>query len=403
MVFKVMTFPDQIEKWVNEGVFPGAHYLVTEHGEVKHQARLGQIDLEQQIAISDNSLYRLASATKIFVSVAFLRLVQGSSLNLTDPVSNVFPEFNALQVFNADGECRTAQNKMTMLDLLRHSCGYGYADKQSPHLRQAMFEANLMGVDDLGYDHWLHLHTLRGWIAALAKVPMEHEPGTRVSYGLGHDIAGAVIEEVSGLPLDEFMQQEVFEPLELGSTFFVVPEARAHNLTAFYNSQKNDDGPNRCELIETAKQSAFLSRPKAFSGGGGWDMLGNGGLVSNAADFTRLMQMIVDGGLYQDQPFLSSSHAELMCCSQSGELAGKDMLPGCEYSLGAAEVIDPKLYSEKGTGSSGPSGKIWWGGSTNTYFFYVPDKKRTGVFLSNVFPFGYKGAVFKFGEFSKSP
>ena len=69
------------------------------------------------------------------------------------------------------------------------------------------------------------------------------------------------------------------------------------------------------------------------------------------------------------------------------------MLAGCEYSMGTAIVTDSDLYREQGTGSDGPRGKLWWGGSTNTYFFYVPKTKRVGVMLSNTFPFGHKGAI----------
>ena len=386
-------FASKAKEWVNTGELPGLQYLIAEGGSVIASECLGHQDLEQRQPVNSNTLYRLASATKIFVSIGFLRLVQNGVLKLDDPVSEVLPEYKNLTVLNADGAPQAAQQTMRMVDLLRHTCGYGYGNQGA--FRDALLGAGLLGVDDLGYDHWLTTLNLRDWAAALAQLPMEEEPGTRVSYGLGHDLAGAVIEAATGTQLDDFMIQEVFTPLGLENTFFVVPEIRQADLSAFYTQQ---DG--KAVSVETAKQSEFLHRPLAFSGGGGWDMLGNGGLVSNTQDFTTLLEMIVNNGVHDGHEFLSSQHAALLSHSQSSMLPYKDMLPGCEYSYGVAEVIDPERYQSKGTGSSGPKGKMWWGGSTNTYFFYVPEKKRVGVMLTNTFPFGHRGAVFKFGQLS---
>lgn len=394
----ITEFESKLQAWVAAEDLPGVQYQIAEQGQSIAGGNLGYQDINANTAVTGQSLFRLASASKLFVSVAFLRLVETGQVKLSDPVSGIFPEFRTLKVFTANGEVVPAENSMTMLDLLRHSCGYGYGDaaRRGGAYRKALMEEHLLGVDDMGYDHWRTDLSLVDWARALAQVPMEDEPGTRVCYGLGHDLAGAVIEAITGQSLASYFTEALCQPLGLTSTFFVVPESRAADLTAFY--QRSD---NETQLVETGQQSEFLSEPRSFSGGGGWDMLGNGGLVSNVSDFVTLLNMIVNSGQHTGQSFLQAQHAALLSRSQSANLAHPYMLAGCEYSLGAADVTDPDLYREQGTGSDGPKHKLWWGGSTNTYFFYVPDRKRVGVMLANTFPFGHKGAVFKFGRLAK--
>ncbi len=381
-------FHTTISNLVEQQDLPGVQYRVKQDGETLASANLGYADLERGQKIGDQALFRLASSSKLFVSVAFLRLVQRGQVELSTPVADILPEYGHLRVFNENGSTRDAQNPMQMIDLLRHSCGYGYGDatRLGGAYRQALMDAKLLGSDDLGYDHWRTDTSLRDWASALAKVPMEDEPGTRVCYGLGHDLAGAVIEEITAQPLDQYFTEQVCKPLGLNNTFFVVPEDRAGDLTAFY-ARLNDE----TRLVEPASASEFLRRPSSFSAGGGWDMLGNGGLVSNATDFCALLEYILQDPL--TAPLLTS---------QSAELTFGDMLAGCEYSLGAAVVTDPERYRNEGAGSDGPQGKLWWGGSTNTYFFYVPESNRLGVMLANTFPFGHKGAIFDFGKLSLS-
>ena len=396
-------FIAQVQDWINLSALPGAQCLLIEPGEAGQVIRaenLGYQDIEQGIEVSDHSLYRLASATKIFVSVGFLRLVQKGRLSLKDPVSTVLPEYGHLKLLDQNGEVTDATQPMLMEDLLRHSCGYGYGDTSSPGFRDALMQAGLLGIDDLGYDHWCTNLSLRDWAKALAELPLEDEPGTRVKYGLGHDIAGAVMEKVTGQSLEAVMMEEVFNPLDLTDSFFIVPRNRQEDLTAIYSYTKGASSESALTLIESARGSDFLSRPSSFSGGGGWDMLGNGGMVSSASDFANLLQVIVNLGEHNGRTYLETELANRLLSSQSHHLSHNEMLPGCEYSYGVAEVRDPADYEAKGTGSTGPIGKMWWGGSTNTYFFYVPDSKRIGVMLSNLLPFSLKGAVFKFGRLS---
>ncbi|MFT5562857.1 MAG: CubicO group peptidase (beta-lactamase class C family) [Candidatus Azotimanducaceae bacterium] len=389
-------FNQQIIEWVEQGLLPGAHHQTWEAGKLINQQVIGYADSDSKSEIHEHSLFRLASSTKLFISVGFLILVKEGRLALTDPVSSVFPEYGNLNFFSPKGTKEHAAKPMTMEDLLRHSCGYGYG--ASDPYRTALIEAGLLGISNDGTDHWLHSLSLRDWTKALATVPMEAEPGTNVSYGLGHDLAGAVIEAVSGLSLDAFMQQKLFAPLKLNDTHFVVPSDRAEDLTSFYNVHEN-----KLQLIENSAESGFLKRPGCFSGGGGWDMLGNGGLVTSAGDFARLIQLILQDGTLNSGADSGTGGIEilppaLMKTLKAGatyELEKAEMLPGCSYSYGVSCVDNTERYS-----GVGPTGKMSWGGSTNTFYYYLPDKQRLGVFLTHTFPFAHLNAIYQFSGLS---
>lgn len=397
-------FNEQIVAWVEQGLMPGAHHQIWEAGKLIDQQVVGYSDCDSKTKLHEHSLFRLASSTKLFISVGFLILVKEGRLALTDPVSSVFPEYKNLSFFTPQGVTQTAIKPMTMEDLLRHSCGYGYG--ASDPYRSALIEAGLMSVSSEGIDDWLHSLSLRDWTKALANISMEAEPGTAVSYGLGHDLAGAVIEAVSGFSLDVFMQQKIFTPLNLNDTYFVVPKDRAEDLTSFYNVHEN-----RLQLVETAEESGFMHRPKSFSGGGGWDMLGNGGLVTSAGDFARLIQLILQDGTHSgtfsgtfsgtanntlnSTEILTPALAKRLKTGATYQLDKGEMLPGCSYSYGLSCVDN----TEKSAGA-GPKGKMSWGGSTNTFYYYVPEKQRLGVFLTHTFPFAHLNAIYQFSGLS---
>ncbi|MFT7245563.1 MAG: CubicO group peptidase (beta-lactamase class C family) [Candidatus Azotimanducaceae bacterium] len=152
-------FNQQIVEWVEQGLLPGAHHQIWEAGKLLDQQVVGYADCDSKTNLHEHSLFRLASSTKLFISVGFLILVKEGRLTLTDPVSSVFPEYKDLHYFTPKGTRGAAINIMTMEDLLRHSCGYGYG--ASAPYRSALIEAGLLGISSEGTDHWLHTLSLR--------------------------------------------------------------------------------------------------------------------------------------------------------------------------------------------------------------------------------------------------
>ncbi len=365
-----------IERKVERGELPGAVIWVARRGRTVVAEAYGAADLETNRAMRVDDIFRLASATKFMVSVGFMTLYEESRVQLSDPVSDYLPQFETMTVFGDDGVPRPAKEILRVRDLLRHTAGYGYG--YTDPLQSAYREAGIL-TEGPGLD-WTHDWTLEEWAARLATVPAGEEPGTAFSYGLGHDLLGLVIERVSGMPLDRFMRERVFDPLGMDDTDFVVPKDRLSRLTSIYDM--TGDEP---VALDRPPNSPFRELPKAPSGGGGWDGVGNGGLVSTAPDFARLLQMVLNGGELDGVRLLGSKTVELMQVNHLAALEDPTSFwTGVGFGFGYAVVFDRDQFGEIGS-----EGMMWWAGSTNTSFWLDPEEELLGVFMTQVRPFGH--------------
>jgi len=373
----------KLTAWIEQGQLPGAAILAMQGNTLLDDSCFGHRDVKKNLMLNTDSLFRLASATKIFTSAAFLTLVDQARVQLKDPVAKYLPEYNNLRTFTGSGDIQAATKVPTVEDLLRHSNGFAYGDNE-PY-QSALAAKGLVSVTPAGLD-WSHSLSLREWAYALSEVPMEFEPGADVTYGLGHDLLGAVIETVTGQSVEAFFTEALVTPLGLKNTFFTVPAHRHADLTNFY-SVKNEN----LICIEDAADSPFHTAPGAVSGGGGWDMLGNGGLVSNSRDFSRLLQMIMNRGSLDGVRVLNPESATLLTRDQTASIG--EIFPGNGYSYGLAYSKPlPKKYQDKSFGGYNP-GKMWWGGSTNTHFWFDPKLDFHGIFLTHTFPFRHLDAA----------
>ena len=375
-----------IERYVVDKRLPGAVLLLARDGQVGRLKAFGLADAASRRLMTTDSLFRMASATKIVTSVGLLTLVEEGRVGLGDAVGDHLPEFRSLSIRQADGSVKPATKRLTVRDLLRHTTGFGYGD--NPQQRAAYQEAGLMpkGHDD----DWTHDLTLAQWTARLATVPLTSEPGTRFEYGFGTDIAGAVVERVSGQELDTFLQARLFGPLRMTDTGFVVSAARQARLTTVYRAGADGFG-----VADAAGHSLFGRRPRAWSGGGGWDMVGHGGLVTTAGDFFRFLQMILNGGELEGVRVLSRHTVALMRRNQLTTLASPERTPGVGFGFGYAIVTDVARY-----GDVGSPGLLWWAGSTNTRYWLDPEEQMVGLYLSQMLPFPYldlMGTVMRLG------
>lgn len=361
---------------VDAGELPGAVVLLARHGDVAVLRAFGHADLASKTPMRPDSLFRVASAAKILTTAGVLSVCDEGRCALSDAVADHLPEFRHLRVRHADGTVRAATRPLTILDLLRHTTGYGYGSDAAQ--LQAYQAAGLMpaGRDD----DWTHALTSSAWTAALAKVPLDAEPGTRFEYGLGHDIAGALIERLSGEPLDVVLRRRVFDPLGMTDTVFTVTPAMASRMTSLYDAS---DGAFR--VLDDARRSRFLAPPRAWSGGGGWDMAGHGGVVTTAQDLFRFLQMLLDEGTRGPMRILSRASVAAMRVNQLRDLARPERTPGVGFGLGTAVLVDPVRY-----GDIGAPGLMWWAGSTNTRYWIDPASGMAGVYFTQVLPFPYR-------------
>jgi len=352
-----------IQERVDRGDLPGAVVLLSRRRKVGVLRAFGFSDLESRRPMKTDDLFRLASATKILTSAALLTLYEEGRFRLRDPVGDYVPEF------------RTLEGKLTIRDLLRHTTGYGYGFRE-PQLSAYRRAGIMKPGPDLD---WTHDGTLSEWAVRLATVPLADEPGTRFEYGLGTDIAGLLIERIANQSLDVFLRERLFAPLRMNDTGFVVPEDKLDRLTSVYFAEQG-----RLKVIDRAPTSAVRLTPKALSGGGGWDNLGNGGVVSTAPDMFRFLQMLLNRGELDGVRVLSRSTIEMMFRNQLAGLASPEISPGVGFGFGYAVVTDPARVGEAVS-----EGMMWWAGSTNVHYWLDPKEELIGLYFTQVLPFGY--------------
>jgi CubicO group peptidase (beta-lactamase class C family) len=180
---------DALQADIDKGVVPGAVALIARRGKIAFLEALGYRDRETGAAIATDTIFRIASMTKPFTSVATMMLAEEGKLLLADPVSRYIPEFANLKVaVDSDGEAKTLateslKREMTVQDLLRHTSGLTYAHLAGPQIKQAYEAANVVDEKQTNAD----------MVVKLGKLPLAYQPGSTWQYGVSTDVLGRVV------------------------------------------------------------------------------------------------------------------------------------------------------------------------------------------------------------------
>lgn len=310
-----------------------------------------------------DALFRIASQSKAIVSVAVMILQEQGKLLITDPLGKYLPEFMDSKVL-VDGELVPARRRITIRDLLTHTSGISYGGGPvADYWKEAGIQGWYLSDRDEG---------IRETVRRMAALPLSAHPGEKFVYGYSSDILGALVEVASGQPLDQFLQEELFEPLKMTDTFFYVPEEKAGRLATVYSA--TDDG------IEAAPdpggavgQGHYVKGPrKNFSGGAG--------LVSTAMDYARFLQMLLNGGELDGVRILSPRTVELMTVNH---------LHDDQFGAGRSFGLGFEIINHIGRrGVPGAAGDFQWGGAYYTSFWASPQDGLVVVFLTQLLPTG---------------
>lgn len=361
---------------VETGDLPGAVALIARRGRVAWSSSVGWANLECGVPMRADTLFRIASMTKLASTVAALQLYEEGAFTLNEPASRFLPELAEMEVVSEYGSPVPARNAITIRDLLRHTAGMSYGSGREPAVDPLYQAAGIRGWQG----------DLPGFVGAIGQLPLLFEPGTRWRYSYSVDVAGRVIELATGDPLDVVLRERIFAPLGMEDTGFVVPTERLERLASVYGYENR--APRR---LESAEDTPLRFPPEALSAGGGWGELGSrGGLVSTAPDFMRLLLLLENGGEWRGVRLLSRKSVELM---SSNHIPGMSTFlgPGVGFGLGVAVVHDPGARGELGS-----VGTLWWAGSCNTYFFLDPEEELIGVLMTQVRPFGHLDLMDRF-------
>jgi len=353
-----------LEDYVADGSLPGAVVAVLRDGAVVYEAAVGYSDAEQGERIDVDAIFRIASQTKAIVSVAVMMLQEDGAILVSDPVGRYLPAFSetTVAVPGEDGsyEIVPADRPVTIRDLLTHTAGisYGYGPGGD---RWA--EAGITG--------WYFAHRdepVRATVDRMASLPFQAQPGTRYVYGYATDILGALVEEVSGVTLDEFLSTRLFEPLDMRDTHFYLPGDKTDRLTVVYGHDGRGNLSRAPEGPGMNTQGQYVDGPRrSFSGGAG--------LLSTARDYARFLQMMLNGGHLGDARILSPASVALMTANHVGDLLGN----GVGFGLGFEVRLDLGA-----AGQPGSEGDYGWGGAYHTTFWVDPAERLVVVYFTQL-------------------
>jgi CubicO group peptidase (beta-lactamase class C family) len=355
---------------------PGAVALVARKGRIAYFDAVGARDPGTGATLGKDTLFRLYSMTKPFVSVAAMMLAEEGRILLTDPVSKYLPAFAKTLVSVAKTDSATGKTAYelvpvasapTIYDLLRHTSGLTYAFATSnAQVKEAYAKRGIARPDSL---HAYRELTAAEEVDAIAGSPLAHQPGRVWEYGLSTDVLGRVVEVVSGKRLGEFLEARIFKPLQMSDTGFSVPKDQAGRLAQAFATDPATGQPSH--LIDV------LSAPKNDSGGAG--------AVSTASDYLRFCEMLLRGGELDGARLLSRSSVILMTSDHLGSLLDAGPTPG-EQLLGVKGYtfgLGFAVRREDGLAPlPGRAGEVTWGGAAGTYFWIDPQEELIGILMT---------------------
>lgn len=359
---------------VDKGAIPGAVVVVGRNGKIVYRQAVGYQDREKKLPMKVDSVFRIFSMTKPVTTVAVMMLAEEGKIDVMAPVAQYLPEFKDVKVGvekmdPAGGKTYLAleppARPMTVQDLLRHTSGFVYGPFGNTLVHQEYNKANLF---DPG-------QTLAEFVTKLSKLPLAHQPGTVWEYGMSTDVLARIVEVVSGMPFDRFVEERITKPLKMPDTAFYMEPASLQRVAQLQVDPKTGKRPEFGNIDDLTKEKV-----KWFSGGGG--------LLSTASDYARFCQMLVNGGELEGVRLLSPKTLAVMTsdqvpphASRVGELqVTQDLNPfpeiGQSFGLGFAVRI-----SLGQSPVSGSVGDYFWAGAAGTYFWVDPQEKMYGVMM----------------------
>ncbi|MDJ0879120.1 MAG: serine hydrolase domain-containing protein [Halieaceae bacterium] len=363
-------------RYIEPGKIPGSLTLVARRGQVCYMEKEGRRDLERDLPVEEDTIFRIYSMTKPITSVALMQLYERGLFHLNDPVHRFIPEWRNLRIYKGGSwplyQTEACQAPMTVRQLFTHMSGLTYGFLRATNVDHGYRKAGI-GVQRPGY-------TLGNMIEDLATLPLEFEPGTEWNYSVATDVLGYLVEVLSGQNFDDYLREHIFEPLGMHDTSFNIAEDKVERFASCY--QRNLD--KSIGLEDDARASAYRDR-SFFSGGGG--------LVSTMADYYRFCSMLRNGGELDGARILGSRTLAMMTANHlpdGGDLAGwargsfsETSYDGIGFGLGFASRLDPVA-----NGTLGSVGEFNWGGLASTLFWVDPVEDLVVIFMTQLIPSG---------------
>ncbi|MEI7932642.1 MAG: serine hydrolase domain-containing protein, partial [Alphaproteobacteria bacterium] len=388
-----------IDSYVTTKKLPGISVAVIRGASPVVYLNGGTLAFDTPLKTTQDSIYRVYSMSKPITGIAVMKLIEDGKLTLDTRLSSILPEFTNMQVrVQGSTNTRPAAGPILIRHLLTHSSGLGYALPGATSPTANAYNANGItpGSRTQGLQPGATLpsaKTLEEMCERLAKLPLDFDPGTAWQYAVGIDVLGLVVKKVSGkASFYDYLKANIFDPLKMHDTDFVVPHAKAARLTSVVAQETRTprvqtDRP-RLLVVEDRKTSAFLRDRDLQSGGGG--------LVSTARDYARFCQMLVNDGTLDGARIIKP---ETLAVARSNLLQNNVRAAiGGRNGFGAAmQVIMP----DSARPGQEPAGSYGWFGIAGTQMFIDPVNKFSVVTMLQMNPTSvpvhheYKVAAYK--------
>ena len=363
-----------LARYVEPGKIAGALTLVARRGKIALLSPVGKMDRERAIPMRTDTLFRIYSMTKPVTSVALMTLHERGAFQLGDPVHKWLPGWDQLRVYRYGQHpsfvTAPAERPMTVRDLLTNTSGLSYGIMESTHLDAAYRKLRI--GDGQG--------TLSDLVDKLGQLPLAFSPGTRWGYSVATDVIARLVEILSGRRFDEYLREQIFEPLGMVDTAYTVAAEKLPRYAACY-ARSPDGGMT---LFDDPADSAY-ARPKTL-------FTGSSGLISTAADYVRFAEMLSRGGAIDGVRILGPRTVRYM--TQNHLPGGVDLAAiatessfsetryeGVGFGLGFHVVLDPVRSQVAGS-----VGEYGWGGMASTAFWVDPAEELTVVFMTQLVP-----------------
>lgn len=349
---RLQRLDESMRRYIDNELLAGTVTLIARDGKIIHLKAQGWKDKENDLAMTDDTLFVIMSMTKPIVSVALMMLYEEGRFLLTDPVSKWIPEIiDKKVIIQTDGKTirEETASPITFRDVLAHTAGVN-----PPRDALNTEEINLLDRKD----------TLEETILARAPLPLAFHPGEEWQYGNSTDYVALLVERIADQPLPDFLEQRIFNPLRMEDTHYVVPREKVKRVASVYSPS----GPDK--KIELFRAPAY--RETKYFGG-------TAGLSSTAADYFRFSQMLLNGGELDGVRLLSPKTINLMITNHTGDNDIYIRGPGYTFGLGFGILNDAGKARDPFTPST-----FTWGGAWGTIFFVDPIENMIGIMLTQI-------------------
>jgi len=367
-----------MQRYVENESICGAVTLVARHGKVVHLEANGYKEVAKQEVMTADTIFRVASLTKPVVSLALMMLLEEGKIQLHDPVSKFIPAFSSMDIMVEDGaggyKNVPAKRKINVRHLLTHTAGFvsDFRERLGGHINKVYQDIAKPNSKE---------GNIENFVDRLAQVPLAFEPGEEWEYSRSTCVVGRLVEIISGMPLDEFLQKRIFSPLGMVDTHFFLPHEKLPRFSASYKPGKN----KKIALADSNTEDSFFANQDSEL------FIGSGGLMSTVSDYFRFAEMLRKQGLYfspmdakNPQRLVSRKTIEFMLQNHTGKKLNWITGPGHGFGLGFSIVADPGAAH-----SFVSEGSYSWFGMYCTHWWNDPVEQLCGMVFTQLHPFDH--------------